>query len=171
MPQSAFISVRPGIGNKVIEFRWPTGRDVPQSIRKLTTPEFVSALDLAANLVETHKGGDTYSHLVSENTRMSKYITDIESKVETKLESQMNEHTELLLSNHFLLKSLVSTLVTKDDLSNVLKDFPKEKEKEKEKEPHKENRWQLYVKDVVEKTGLPWKDAMRKAKETYVPNS
>jgi hypothetical protein len=160
MPPLAYIGLKNGIGNKVIEFRWPLGKEVPASIRKLTLPEFTSALELASITLETMKSSEvpsTLQKLVDENVRLSNYIHNLESKIETNLETQMNEHTELLLSNHLLLKQLIESL-KKDD--KVVAEV-------KEKPAFKANRWQEHLFKVARELGVPLKEAMGRAKETY----
>jgi hypothetical protein len=169
MPVLAFMGLKNGNSTKIAEFRWPTGREIPSSIRKLTIPEFASALELAATMIDTLKDtskdtpNDTLNPLVEENLRLRKYIDDINSKIETKLETQMNEHTELLLSNHLLLKSFLSN-ETKEEVKTALVKIP---EGVKSKTPFKENRWQTYVRELREGSGLTMKEAMKRAKETY----
>ena len=181
MPALAFIGLKSGIGSKVAEFRWPAGKEISSSIRSLSIAEFVAAVELAAITVNTMKGENlnedtlnTVHKLVEENTRMSKYIAEFESKVDTNLQKQMNEHTELLLSNHLLLKNLTETLVTKDDIQALHreeKNEPQQKQqkqqRQQEKPEFKPNRWQEHLFKVSKESGLPLKEAMSCAKETY----
>ena len=187
MPALAFIGLKSGIGSKVAEFRWPAGKEISSSIRSLSIAEFVAAVELAAVTLNTMKGENlnedtlnTVHKLVEENTRMSKYIAEFESKVDTNLQKQMNEHTELLLSNHLLLKNLTETLVTKDDIQALHREErnePQQKEQKQQKQQRqqrqqeklefKPNRWQEHLFKVSKESGLPLKEAMSCAKETY----
>lgn len=167
MPVLAFMGLKNGNATKVIEFRWPTGKEVPSSIRKLTIPEFTNSLELAATMIDSLKetkdaSNDTLHTLIEENLRLRKYIDDFNSKIESKLETQMNEHTELLLSNHLLLKTFLSKQEDEEPSTEV-----KTPTEVKTKTPFKENRWQTYVRELREGSGLTMKEAMKKAKETY----
>ena len=53
---------------------------------------------------------------MEENARMSKYIAEIDSKRESKLETQMDEQSELLLSHYFLLKKLETSVSALHDI-------------------------------------------------------
>lgn len=182
MPPLGFINLKAGVGHKIAEFRWPIGREMPSTVRRLTMPEFVAALELAATLVEP-RGSEL---CMEENARMSKYIADIDSKRESKLETQMNEQSELLLSQYFLLKKLETSLSALHDIQAAQQQPPQqappEQHTQKQQEtpeqatqppeqptpkPYKPNRWQRHVMDVKEKLGVSMKEAMSLAKETY----
>jgi hypothetical protein len=177
MPPLGFINLKAGVGHKIAEFRWPIGREMPSTVRRLTMPEFVAALELAATLVEP-RGSEL---CMEENARMSKYIADIDSKRESKLETQMNEHSELLLSHHFLLKKLEASLLAAFHESRTLLPQPPEPPQIPGPPTHpappapqlaaaktyKPNRWQTHVMEVKEKLGVSMKEAMSLAKETY----
>jgi len=189
MPPLGFINLKAGVGHKIAEFRWPVGREMPSIIRRLTMPEFVAALELAATLVEP-RGSEL---CMEENARMSKYIADIDSKRESKLETQMNEQSELLLSHHFLLKKLEASLLaafhesrTPIPLQEVQLTHPPQTHPPPElttthppptehcaqeaptAKPYKPNRWQIHVMEIKEKLGVSMKEAMSLAKETYI---
>jgi len=175
MPPLGFINLKAGVGHKIAEFRWPVGREMPSTIRRLTMPEFVAALELAATLVEP-RGSEL---CMQENARMSKYIADIDSKRESKLETQMNEQSELLLSHHFLLKKLESSLLAAfHESRSLLPQPPTQPATQQPEQAHplpqpqqakayKPNRWQTHVMEVKEKLGVSMKEAMSLAKETY----
>jgi hypothetical protein len=116
---------------------------------------------------------------MEENARMSKYIADIDSKRESKLETQMNEQSDLLLSHHFLLKKLETSLLAAFHESRTLLPQPPAvplipgppthpaPPQLAAAKSYKPNRWQTHVMEVKEKLGVSMKEAMSLAKETY----
>jgi hypothetical protein len=142
-------------------------------------PEFVAALELAATLVEP-RGSEL---CMEENARMSKYIAEIDSKRESKLETQMDEQSELLLSHYFLLKKLETSLSALHEMQARKEQVTTQQEvpeqegqpppqdqpppEAKEAKSYKPNRWQIHVMEVKEKLGVSMKEAMSLAKETY----
>lgn len=174
MPPLGFINLKAGVGHKIAEFRWPVGREMPSAIRRLTMSEFVAALELAATLVEP-RGSEL---CMEENARMSKYIAEIDSKRESKLETQMDEQSELLLSHYFLLKKLETSLSELHEIHAAQQQTPQPPQPPPEPQqppqaqqptpkPYKPNRWQTHVMEVKEKLGVSMKEAMSLAKETY----
>lgn len=176
MPPLGFINLKAGVGHKIAEFRWPVGREMPSAIRRLTMSEFVAALELAATLVEP-RGSEL---CMEENARMSKYIAEIDSKRESKLETQMDEQSELLLSHYFLLKKLETSVSELHDIQAAQQQPPQppqqppqaqqhaqQPKQPKQQKPYKPNRWQAHVMEVKEKLGVSMKEAMSLAKETY----
>jgi hypothetical protein len=137
-------------------------------------PEFVAALELAATLVEP-RGSEL---CMEENARMSKYIAEIDSKRESKLETQMDEQSELLLSHYFLLKKLETSVSALHDIQAAeqqprqpppeqAQPQPPPEQAQQSPKPYKPNRWQTHVMEVKEKLGVSMKEAMSLAKETY----
>lgn len=55
----AFLYVKQTTPFNTIGFRWPTNREVPSSVRKLTVQEFVAAVELASYAVESMKEKST----------------------------------------------------------------------------------------------------------------
>ena len=55
----AFLYVKQTTPFNTIGFRWPTTREVPSSLRKLTVQEFMAAIELSAYIVESTKEKST----------------------------------------------------------------------------------------------------------------
>jgi hypothetical protein len=64
-----FMGFRNSVSHRVAEFRWPMGRELSSSVRRMTMSEFCIALELAADLVDSMRGqlrGDDSSVYIKE---------------------------------------------------------------------------------------------------------
>jgi len=51
-----FMGFRNSLTHRVAEFRWPMGRELSSSVRRMTMSEFCIAIELAADLVDSMRG-------------------------------------------------------------------------------------------------------------------
>ena len=183
-PLLGYIGSRNSNMHRIVEFRWPIGRELPSTIRKLTMTEFYSALELAANIVESMKDDMNPLSKKTESidtTVTSEYIDAINKLTEqnNELRDKYNKLADSLLSRLDNISGKVALYANGNSISNpVSHDHTHESPEDvdtikqlqitqSESLPKKSNKWRDYVTHISKSEGLSFKDAMLRAKETY----
>lgn len=183
-PLLGYIGSRNSNMHRIVEFRWPIGRELPSTIRKLSMNEFCSALELAANIVDSMKDDMNPISIKTNNVD-----TDVRSEYIDAINKLTDQNNELREKYNKLADSLLSKLdnisgnlaiyangnstsnpVSHNDTHETPGDVDTIKQlqiTQNESLPKKSNKWRDYVTHISKSEGLSFKDAMLRAKETY----